>query len=234
MSISAEIKSKVTDKDVLAEFERLEQLLDDVTEESKSRKLKLRDVEKKLSRWKEVGIDPDGDPDDIVEKLSSKAKEGTKSVSEYDALEKKITKLTKDMAAAQQTAQENAKKAAIAEAKGAFAGKLAEHFGNASDLILESGLMKNQITVDENGKPGVMHDDEFYPLDKGKAIDALKKLYPQLVTTKQVKGGRDVSTDTKLAFNNKYNQMGRKEFDSLPFEKQAELMKNNVELLDSE
>jgi hypothetical protein len=224
--LSEEVRKKITDASVLEEIEALEQQLNEVTKESIGRKKKINELTGNLKR---LELDPDSDLEEQLTKKLEKSKEGYKPSSDYEAVLKKVDKLNKEMESWKSQAEASTKEAQMAKARAAFSGKLAEHFGPAADLLLELGTTKGQITVSPEGIPGVYHDEEFVPLhtEKGKnAIDTLRKLYPTLAITKQVSGGKDVSTRTSGESKVQGQSMARQDFDALPPEEQYRFMKS--------
>lgn len=218
--ISADIKAKITDPAALAEVEKTEQLLYDVTEESKKRKLSIRDLNSLLEKVKKIGIDPEGDVDEQFEKLfeESSKKKNLKPASEMETLSKQLAKLTNELTTWKETAAKNEKEAKLEKCKSAFSGKLAEPFGKSAGLILDNAILRGLITVDEKGNPGVMQDDEFFPIesDKGKlnGIDALKKIFADHVVAKQKNGGSDVRTQISNQSSGK-EPISRSDFEQL-------------------
>ena len=231
MAFSEELKKKVSDAAILAEIDKLESELTDVTRESIGRKTKIREYDGKMSslteRIKKLGLDPD--KDDIEEQFAAKleeSKKGLKPESEMTALMKKVEKLSAEINGWKSQAEKASAEAEMSKARAAFSGKLVDHFGKASDILLDYATMKGIIAV-KDGVPGVSVDDDFVPLsvEKGPgAIDVLKKLYPQFAITKQVSGGRDVSTRPDAGAGT-IQSLGMKEFEALPHAEKSSFVK---------
>jgi hypothetical protein len=234
MPLSPEQKKLITDASLLSEIEKMEHDLSDVTQESIGRKTKVREYEKTLSTWKDKlkKLDLDPDADDLEEQLNArleKGKKGMKPDSEFEALMKKVNKLTDEVTNWKTTAEKNATEAAMAKARSAFAGKLTDHFGKASDLLLDYATLKGIIAVKDE-MPGVMFEDDFVPLnaEKGQksAIDVLKKLYPDFAITKQVGGGKDVSTRVNTNNTDGKPSMQMADFEAMTHPQKQEFIKS--------
>jgi hypothetical protein len=231
MAFSEELKKKVSDAAILAEIDKLEGELSDVTRESIGRKTKIRDFESKYGsltdKIKRLGLDPD--KDDVEEQFAAlleASKKGLKPESEMTALMKKVEKLSTDLNGWKTQAEKATAEAEMAKARAAFSGKLGDHFGKASDILLDYATLKGIIAV-KDGVPGVSVDDDFVPLtvDKGPgAIDVLKKLYPQFAITKQQPGGKDVSTRPEAGSGDK-KTLSMNEFEALPHAEKAAYVK---------
>jgi hypothetical protein len=151
---------------------------------------------------KNLGCDTTKPIPDIIQEMRAKL---TETASKDTVPNSEVTALKKELAAfkatmeSEKTARLEAEKATkIERVKAAIAPKLPEHFGAASDLILESGITKGYLTTNEAGEPCVKMGDDLIPLseeDGAKAINALKQMYPKLAVTKQKGGAGD--TDTK-------------------------------------
>jgi hypothetical protein len=230
MPLSPELKAKITDTALLSEIENeildVESRLSDTTKESISRKQKLREYESKHAILKKYGLDPDGDWDEQLETFKTKAKDGTKPVSDFDKMTKKLTDLENKIA-------EKEQRAIMAETRSAFLPKIKDHFGKAAEDVLELATLKGLI-ASKDGIAGIMVDDEFTPLNMEKgtsAIDVLKKLYPHHVVINQKSGSHNVNTNTSLD-NSQSETIDRSTFEQLPFAEKMEMMKKNVELVD--
>jgi hypothetical protein len=216
--ISAEIKSKITDAGALAEVEKVESLLFDVTEESKKWKTQSRQANSLIEKIKKLGLDPEGDVDEQLEQMFAKetTKKNLKPASEMETLSKQLSKLTSELTTWKETAAKAEKEAMLEKCRTAFGSKLPDHFGKSSSLVLDNAILKGLVTV-EKGIPGVTVDDEFFPIEseKGKlsGIDALKKVYSDHVIVKQKSGGSDVHTQITMGAGKE--QISRSDFEQL-------------------
>ena len=228
MPISAEVKGKITDAGALAEVEKVESLLFDVTEESKKWKNQARQANSLLEKVKKLGLDPDGDVDEQLESLFEKnvSKKNLKPATEMETLSKQIAKLTGELNGWKETAAKAEKEAMVEKCRTAFGSKLTDHFGKSASLVLDNAIIKVYITVDK-GIPGAIIDEEFYPIEseKGKlnGIDALKKVYADHVIVKQKSGGSDVHT--QITTNVGKEQISRSEFEVLNPQQKINYMK---------
>jgi cell division protein FtsB len=222
MPIPVELKAKISDPTILAEVEKLGSVLDEVTQESLGRKAKLKDFESKFNtiaeKAKKVGLNLDEDLESQLSERIEKSKTGLKPASEVEELSKTVKGLKDEIKSWKDTATRKEEEAILERARSAFMTKLPDHFGDATDILLDYALMKKQI-ASKDGVPGVVNGEDFYPLNvqKGQksAIDVLKELYPKFVITKQVTGGKDVSTRIASSDGNP-KTLTLEEFDSLP------------------
>lgn len=231
MAFDQELKKKVSDAMILAEIDKLEAELTDVTRESIGRKGKIREYDTKYGslteKIKRLGLDPDAD--DIEEQFNQRieeSKKGYKPESEMQVLMKKVEKLSGEINTWKSQAEKASAEADLAKARAAFSGKLGDHFGKASDILLDYATLKGIIAV-KDGVPGVTVDDDFVPLtvEKGPgAIDVLKRLYPQFAITKQVAGGKDVSTKPESGTGD-IKSISMNEFEALPHAQKAAFVK---------
>jgi hypothetical protein len=228
MAISAEIKAKISDPSVLEAIETNEKLLYETTEESKKRKLELRNLNNLLEKVKKLGLDPEGDVEDQMTALLEETtkKKNLKPASELDTLSKQLKKLTDELNSWKAQAEKSEREASLEKARSAFSQRLTEPFGKNSSLILDNAIMKGLITTDKNGIPGVIHDEEFFPVEaeKGRfsALDILKKVYSDHIVVKQKAGGSDVNT--RIAQGGQ-NLISRADFEALPQTQKFQYMK---------
>ncbi len=189
-------------------------------------KLTRENVERK--RWeqeyrlqmKSLGLDANKPIADLIEEMQEKVKatatKDMKPNAEVDAVNKKLADLTRKFELSEQARVDAEKATKLERVKAAIAPKLPEHFGNAADLILESGILKGHLTTDDSGNPGVKMGEDFIPLSEeegAKAMNALKQLYPKLAVVKQKGGAGDTpanggkKTDkTKTMTTAEYNE----------------------------
>ena len=232
MAFSDELKKKISDTAVLQEIEKLEDEINNVTGESIKRKGKIREYESKIGslteKMKKVGFDPDADFEEQISAKLEEGRKGLKPASELEALMKKVDKLSNELNGWKSQAEKSSAEAEMAKARAAFANKLTDHFGKASDILLDYATMKGIIAV-KDGIPGVTVDDDFVPLavEKGPgAIDVLKKLYPQFAITKQQTGGKDVSTRPGTNSGDNREPISMEEFEKMPHASKQEFVKS--------
>ena len=230
MALTEEMKAKIAklDPNIMAEVEDLEQNLNHVTRESLDRKNKIRAYEASqkglVEKLKARGIDPDQDIDDQLNKVLDSAKTGMKPATEFEQLSKKFDKVMNELGSWKEQATKAQQEARMEKARAAFSSKLPDHFGPASDLILDYAVVKGLVGVNDDGLPGINHDGDFIPLnnDKGKtAIDVLKGMYPQFAQVKQ-KAGTGTGGGSTQTSSSTGRVISFTEFESMPHaEKQA-------------
>lgn len=202
-------------------IESLTEKVHAVNNEAAGLRQRYKATEGSLAKLKEAlkasELDPDSDIPSQLNDRINKLKEGTKPASEYDGLAKDLLKVKKDLESWKSTAEKNAQEAEIAKARAAFSGKLTDHFGKASDVLLDYAVRLGQIVV-KDGVPGVLVNDDFTPLNVESgtnAIDVLRKLYPQFAITKQVPGSKNSNTRAPMGNEKSEKEMSRTDFTKL-------------------
>lgn len=214
MPLTAEQKAKITDAATLEAVEELEKELATRNYEASDRRTKLKKVEDEkktveqsftgiIEKIKKLGFNPDEDIEaqfpTIIEKVTKE--KGFKPSNEFDKLMAKIEKLSGEVAEWKGAAEREKREAQVEKAGTQFDPALSEAFGKSAPVVKELLKLKGQLTLKE-GVPGIQNGEEFIPLNAEKgavsAIDFVKKIYPDLVITKQ-KGGAGGSPSNKGA-----------------------------------
>lgn len=226
MPLNQEMRDKLNTSlpDVAKEVDSLIEELASVTRESLDRKNKIRAFEANQKTFNEKmkthGIDPEQDIEDQLKRILDTAKTGMKPVTEFEQLSKKFDKVMSELDSWKTQADLSKKEAKIEKAKSAFSSKLPDHFGDASELILDYAVMKGLVGVNEEGVAGLNYDGDFIPItsDKGKnAIDVLKQLYPKFAIVKQKGGtGTGGGTGNGAGGSGDLKTYSMQEFEALP------------------
>lgn len=163
-----------------------------IIRENVERKRIIQDLEAHLQT---VGLDPKAPLEEqltaLTEKLKGEVSKNATPNKEVDAIRKEMESMKKKIEASDlaRVAAENMAK--TEKVKSHFAPKLADHFGDNSELVLENGMTKGLFTVDESGNPCVKVGDEFFTGDQ--ALNSLRQLYPKQAITRQKGGAGDTA-----------------------------------------
>jgi hypothetical protein len=190
----------------------------------------LRDRYKNLTEaLKSLEFDPEKD---LQEQFNAKLS-GTKPATEFDALSKKVEKLTSELTTWKQTAQQASEEAQISKAVEAFHAPLIDAFGaKNAEVIKELYTAKRSFSV-RDGVPGIVIDSEFVPLAVSKgvgAIDKIKTSYPHLAITKQTPGSKDVNANSQPGTNSTTKTLDRASFDAMPMTERMAFFKEGGQL----
>lgn len=248
MPLTAELKSKIKEPEILEAIDEIEKDLATRNYEASDRRTKLKKMEDEykafqsnhnalIEKIKKIGFDPDADIEEqfpsIVEKVTKD--KGFKPSGEFEKLLKTVERLTTEVAAAREEAAKEKREAMIEKAGTQFDPALNEAFGKAAPVVKELLKMKGQLAI-KDGVTGIQMGEEFVPLNAEKgttsAIDIIKKSYSDLVVIKQKGGAGGSANNTGSGNANENGLVTREEFEKFDGAKKAKYMAEKKTFLD--